>query len=102
MKKQLLRCAWLALAFAALLCMSALAAETASENLGAGFYLGKSEAMTIKPVTDEAAKTIEKDSAYYSYYQGAVPKVFFLGALSCRNDQTNRYGGFDWLGHRDL
>lgn len=96
MKKQLLRCAWLALAFSALLCMSALAAETASEDLSAGFYLGKSEAMTIKPVTDEAAKTIEKDSAYYSYYQGAVKME-----ISCAATEGKQYlvmlvtGSFD-------
>ena len=76
MKKQLLRCAWLALAVSALLCMSALAAGTASEELGAGFYLGKSEAMTIKPVTeanaDITAKTIVTDKGEFSYYQGAV------------------------------
>ena len=76
MKKQLLRCAWLALVVSALLCVSALAAGTASEELGAGFYLGKSEAMTIKPVTeanaDITAKTIVKDSTDYSYYQSAV------------------------------
>ena len=34
--------------------------------------------------------------------RGLSQKFFFLGSLSCRNDQTNRYGGFDWLGHRDL
>lgn len=58
--------------FTVLLCVSALAAGTESQELGAGFYMGKSTGMTIKPVTTAETKTIVVGSTDYSYYQDAV------------------------------
>ena len=90
MKKQLLRCTWLALAVSALLCVSALAAGTASETLGAGFYLRTGADMTIKPVTkanaDITAKTIVTDKGEFSYYPGAVKME-----VSCAATEGKQY-----------
>lgn len=69
--KKVWRMLLLAGVFTVLLCVSALAAGTASENLKAGFYMGKSEGMTITPVATGDTKTIEVGGTGYTYYQGS-------------------------------
>lgn len=69
--KKVWRMLLLAGVFTVLLCVSALAAGTASENLEAGFYMGKSEGMTITPVATGDTKTIEVGGTGYTYYQGS-------------------------------
>lgn len=69
--KKVWRMLLLAGVFTVLLCVSALAAGTESQELGAGFYMGKSEGMTITPVATGETKTIVVGGTDYSYYQGS-------------------------------
>lgn len=69
--KKVWRMLLLAGVFTVLLCVSALAAGTERQELGAGFYMGKSTGMTIKPVTTAETKTIVVGGTDYSYYQGS-------------------------------
>lgn len=71
MMKKVWRMLLLAGVFTVLLCVSAMAEGTASENLEAGFYMEKSTAMTIKPVTTAETKTIVVGGTDYTYYQGS-------------------------------
>ena len=69
--KKVWRMLLLAGVFTVLLCVSAMAEGTASENLDAGFYMGKSEGMTITPVATGETKSIEVGGTGYTYYQGS-------------------------------
>ena len=80
--KKVWRMLLLAGVFTVLLCVSALAAGTASENLEAGFYMGKSEGMTITPVATGDTKTIEVGGTGYTYYQGSEKMEVSSGATA--------------------